>query len=125
MSLSALGMACKNVAQTIEFYKYLGLEFKQCGEEHFESELASGMRLMLDSYKLLKEINPNWVEPAHPGISLCFEQSSPSSVDQVYNELISSGYRGIKSPWDAFWGQRYASVLDPDGNQVDIFAALS
>ena len=25
-------------------------------------------------------------------------------------------------PFDAFWGQRYATVLDPDGNAVDLFA---
>ena len=25
-------------------------------------------------------------------------------------------------PFDAFWGQRYAQVKDPDGNPVDIFA---
>jgi hypothetical protein len=25
---------------------------------------------------------------------------------------------------DAFWGQRYATVLDPDGNPVDLFAPL-
>ena len=28
-------------------------------------------------------------------------------------------------PMDAFWGQRYATVLDPDGNSVDLFAELS
>jgi hypothetical protein len=27
-------------------------------------------------------------------------------------------------PWDAFCGQRYACVLDPDGNQIDLFADL-
>jgi len=26
--------------------------------------------------------------------------------------------------WNAFWGQRYACVLDPDGNQIDLFASL-
>jgi uncharacterized glyoxalase superfamily protein PhnB len=27
-------------------------------------------------------------------------------------------------PWDAFWGQRYAVVHDPDGNGVDLFCPL-
>ncbi|MCZ6462364.1 MAG: glyoxalase, partial [Actinobacteria bacterium] len=26
---------------------------------------------------------------------------------------------------DAFWGQRYATVLDPDGNAIDLFAPLT
>jgi catechol 2,3-dioxygenase-like lactoylglutathione lyase family enzyme len=29
-----------------------------------------------------------------------------------------------KEPYDAFWGQRYANVADPDGNAVDLFAPL-
>lgn len=27
-------------------------------------------------------------------------------------------------PSDAFWGQRYATVHDPDGNPIDLFAPL-
>jgi uncharacterized glyoxalase superfamily protein PhnB len=30
----------------------------------------------------------------------------------------------VKEPWDAFWGQRYAAVGDPDGNLIDLFAPL-
>ena len=26
------------------------------------------------------------------------------------------------APWDAFWGQRYATVVDPNGVWVDIYA---
>ncbi|MGB5655838.1 MAG: glyoxalase, partial [Acidimicrobiia bacterium] len=29
-----------------------------------------------------------------------------------------------RAPFDAFWGQRYATVLDPDGNGVDLFAPI-
>jgi uncharacterized glyoxalase superfamily protein PhnB len=32
---------------------------------------------------------------------------------------------GLKAPWDAFWGQRYAFLQDPDGNRVDLFAPLA
>jgi uncharacterized glyoxalase superfamily protein PhnB len=27
-------------------------------------------------------------------------------------------------PFDAVWGQRYATVLDPDGVHVDLYASL-
>ena len=33
-------------------------------------------------------------------------------------------WRAISPPFDAFWGQRYATVHDPDGNPVDLFAPL-
>lgn len=39
---------------------------------------------------------------------------------EVVAELVAAGYRGVKEPFDAFWGMRYATVLDPDGNGVDL-----
>jgi uncharacterized glyoxalase superfamily protein PhnB len=33
--------------------------------------------------------------------------------------------RGEKEPWDAFWGQRYALLGDPDGVRVNLYAALT
>ena len=47
---------------------------------------------------------------------------SPAEVDRTYEELVDLGAGGYKGPWDAFWGQRYAQVMDPDGNVVDLFA---
>ena len=38
--------------------------------------------------------------------------------------VTAAGFHGEKEPWDAFWGQRYAQVRDPDGVPVDLFAAL-
>jgi uncharacterized glyoxalase superfamily protein PhnB len=42
----------------------------------------------------------------------------------MYDRVVAAGHHGKTAPWDAFWGQRYATVLDPDGNQVDLFAPL-
>ena len=42
----------------------------------------------------------------------------------VAQRLADAGFTGRKEPYDAFWGQRYATVADPDGNAVDIFAPL-
>jgi uncharacterized glyoxalase superfamily protein PhnB len=56
-------------------------------------------------------------------VALAFRCPDPAGVDVKYEELAALGF-GYKDPWDAFWGQRYASVKDPDGNQVDLFAPL-
>ena len=53
---------------------------------------------------------------------MAFRLDSPADVNRAYDELMSLGYQGYKQPWDAFWGQRYAVVHDPDGNSVDLFA---
>ena len=45
-------------------------------------------------------------------------------LNKLYAALTADGYESHKAPWDAFWGQRYAIILDPDGNAIDLFAAL-
>ena len=50
--------------------------------------------------------------------------SRPRDVDAVYADLTGAGYESHKEPWDAFWGQRYAQVRDPDGHVIDLFAPL-
>jgi uncharacterized glyoxalase superfamily protein PhnB len=57
-------------------------------------------------------------------MALAFQFDTPAGVDRAYDDLLGHGYAGHKAPWDAFWGQRYAEVHDPDGNLVDLYAPL-
>ena len=47
-----------------------------------------------------------------------------AEVDATYEKLVAAGYESRRAPWDAFWGQRYATLLDPDGVEVSLYAAL-
>ena len=42
----------------------------------------------------------------------------------VFERVVEAGFDGEKAPWDAFWGQRYAQLRDPDGIPVDLYAPL-
>jgi uncharacterized glyoxalase superfamily protein PhnB len=53
-----------------------------------------------------------------------FGCESPAAVDELYAALVADGVHSYAEPWDAFWGERCAEVLDPDGNVVDLFAPL-
>ena len=120
--LDAIGIACKSVDESVSFYSHFGLSFKKLGDGHYEGVSKSGLRIMLDSFELMKTINPRWKEPGICGFTLCFKQSSVAEVNKLCALLTEANYKVVKAPWDAFWGQRYASVLDPNGNQVDLFA---
>jgi uncharacterized glyoxalase superfamily protein PhnB len=78
-----------------------------------------------DTIANIRSFAPDW-EPPRGGhaVGLAFVCDSPAEVDKVYAELVEAGYTGRQEPWDAFWGQRYATVEDPDANGVDLFAAL-
>ena len=57
-------------------------------------------------------------------MALALECESPDDVNATCARIAEAGYDTKKEPYDAFWGQRYANVADPDGNVVDLFAAL-
>jgi uncharacterized glyoxalase superfamily protein PhnB len=123
MSLDAIGIVTADSEKAIRFYKLLGVEFVGAGgHEHFEAKTSSGMRLLLDSVALIQKFETDFVKVRGTGVSLCFKQESPQKVDELYAAITNAGFEGKKAPWDAFWGQRYACVLDPDGNQIDLFA---
>ena len=123
--LDAIGVVSRDIQKSVDFYKIFGIELRQeGGPDHWEGKTSSGLRLMIDSVTLIQKLNPAWTAPTGSGLILCFKQNSAADVDQLFHQVVNAGFRPVKEPWDAFWGQRYASVEDPDGNQVDIFADL-
>ena len=54
-----------------------------------------------------------------------FEYDSPDEVDAIYAKLIRLGYASYREQWDAFWGQRFARVKDPDYGIVNLYAQLN
>jgi len=122
MSLDAIGIVCDDLKKSIDFYTKLGLKFEKSSADHFEGVTLSGVRIMLDSVELIQKLYPNWKRASGGSpLVLCFKQDSKPNVDEVFEALRSIGAKELKEPWDAFWGQRYASLLDPDNNQIDIF----
>ena len=121
--LDSIGIVSQNIDQTIKFYGILGVQFREEGDTgHFEGVTKTGIKLMIDSEKSIKELYPSWKNPQGCPVVLCFKQSSSEEVERIYNKIVDSGFEGVREPWDAFWGQYYSSVMGPDGNQVDIFS---
>jgi len=124
--LDLVGIITRDMKASLEFYRWLGLDIPKDGEDepHVETTTPSGLRVAWDTVELVQQIEPAWTEPSGGHrMSLAFLCSSPGEVDATYDRLAALGH-GHKEPWDAFWGQRYATVKDPDGNHVDLFAPL-
>ena len=58
-------------------------------------------------------------------LALAFGVDSPAKVDALFEKVTTAGHAGPLKPYDAPWGMRYATVADPDGNWVDLFAPMS
>ena len=120
-SLDAVGIVTGSLAESLRFYRLLGVEPAGEPGDHVEATLPGGLRLMWDTEELIRQIDPDWQPPTGQRIGLAF---LCEDVDATYAAITGAGFEGAKEPWDAFWGQRYAQVRDPDGNTVDLFARL-
>ena len=124
MKLDLISIVVQDIQRSLAFYRLLGWEIPEVSldEKHVEITLENGLRFAWDDLEMMRSFDPSAsIQPHIVGAFLC---SSPEEVDSKFNTLIAAGYHGHKAPWDAFWGQRYAIVLDPDGHGIDLFAAL-
>jgi catechol 2,3-dioxygenase-like lactoylglutathione lyase family enzyme len=121
-----IGLVVADMAASLAFYRLLGLDVPEAADDqpHVEHQLPGGLRLAWDTVETIRSFDPEWTPPdgGSPRIGLAFLCDSPAEVDATFKQVVAAGHRGHKEPWDAFWGQRYASLLDPDGNGVDLFA---
>jgi catechol 2,3-dioxygenase-like lactoylglutathione lyase family enzyme len=125
--MNTIDVVVADVAASIAFYRQLGLEFQVDPNyaEHAGCDLPNGMHLMLDEEKFTAMARPGWQRSAgNPPVFFAFQYGSPAEVDAAYAQITAAGYQGTREPWDAFWGQRYATVLDPDGNGIDLYCPL-
>jgi catechol 2,3-dioxygenase-like lactoylglutathione lyase family enzyme len=118
----------KDVPRSIEFYRLLGLPVPEPPpgpDPHVDVRLPGGNRLSFDAEQTIIDMHPDWDPPDSAGrVALAFGLGSPAEVDELFERLTRAGHPGPLEPYNAPWGQRYATVLDPDGNIVDLSANL-
>lgn len=119
-----IGIVVRDMAKALAFYRLLGINIPPEADEepHVEYATPGGFRIAWDTVELMEGIHGDWTEPTGNRLVLAFKCDSAAEVDTLYKHVIEAGYEGHKRPWDAFWGQRYAVVMDPDGNLIDLFA---
>ena len=91
---------------------------------HVEVELTAGFTLAFGTVEMMESFTT--YEPPTGGhrVSFAFRCDSAPDVDETFARLKAAGSPVRVEPFDASWGQRYATVLDPDGTPVDVYAPL-
>jgi uncharacterized glyoxalase superfamily protein PhnB len=128
IELAVVELVVGDMAASLAFYKRLGLVAPDGSdkEEHVEVALPGGLKVAFDTVATIRSFDPEWAPPSGGHrIALAFRCADPTEVDTTYAAIVGAGHTGHLEPWDAFWGQRYAVVVDPDGNHVDLFAPSS
>lgn len=120
-----VGISVKDIPRSIRFYRLVGLPFPDVRpDEDYVEVKTNGYRISLNAQALEKEMTPGWVAPRGQRMGLAFLCESPAQVDETYAKVVAAGHKSVKEPWDAFWGQRYAIVEDPDGAHVSLFCPV-
>ena len=123
--LNAIGIVSSNMARSITFYRLVGLDVPETQDEgHVDTFLPNGVRFMLDTEDTVRSFRPEWTRERGNQLAIAFECGSPTEVGEVYERVTAAGFHGEKEPWDAFWGQRYGQLQDPNGVPVDLYATL-
>ncbi|MCJ7725431.1 MAG: VOC family protein [Acidimicrobiia bacterium] len=126
MRLNAIGILCADLEASLGFYRALGVAFPDYDPDqgHYSADLGGGFRLMLDSHAVAASFIEGFAPPqGNDVLTLAVEFDSPAGVDAAHTAITAMGHASRREPFDAFWGQRYATVADPDGNQIDLYAA--
>jgi uncharacterized glyoxalase superfamily protein PhnB len=126
--IDAIGLVASDLARTVTFYRAAGCALPDPGadglDDHLECDLG-GVRLMIDSEAVMKSFSEDtWSGPSAGRLTLAVRCASPAEVDRLHDELANLGSGSQVAPFDAPWGQRYATVRDPDGVRVDLYAPL-
>jgi predicted enzyme related to lactoylglutathione lyase len=123
MNIAAVAVSATDLSRAVAFYELLGFRFPplEAGMLHIES--GAGVRLMIDDAAFLTELHG---EPPRPGnvagFAVLFD--APADVDAAAARVADAGHTVVTPPYDAPWGQRYATVADPDGYRTDLFCVL-
>lgn len=123
----AIGIVCSDVEASLVFFQQLGVPFEDYhpDEGHYEAQITERVRLMLDSEAVMASFIEGYTPPTgNDRVTLAIGLDDPMEVDATYDTMMEAGYDSIKEPFDAVWGQRYATIADPDGNHVDLYAQL-
>jgi catechol 2,3-dioxygenase-like lactoylglutathione lyase family enzyme len=111
--LHTVGLVVKDMPRALAFYRALGLHIpaEEDHAPHVEFTGTGGVVMGFDTEAMVLKTDPKWTAPAGgQRVNLQFELGSAAGE--------------YAAPWDAFWGQRFARVTDPDGNVVSLFAEL-
>jgi catechol 2,3-dioxygenase-like lactoylglutathione lyase family enzyme len=127
--LNQFNLVVQGMEATLAFYRKLGLPIRDTDPawamHHRSAVMANGFSLDFDSMQFASQWNSGWPGRAGGGMGvLGFALPSREAVAKLYADLTAAGYKSQQTPFDAFWGARYAVIEDPDGNAVGLMSPM-
>ncbi|SEP04178.1 VOC family protein [Aquisalimonas asiatica] len=112
-AISAVTVFTADMAAAVAFYQRLGFEMRYGGADATFTSFHVG-----PGYLNLMAGSP----PAALWGRIIIHVSD---VDAMYRRVREAGLQPEAEPSDAFWGERYFHLQDPDGNELSFARPLS
>ena len=124
MHIDQVNIVVEDVAATVAFFEQLGLAVPGYDPawdvEHRSVTTPDGCDVDIDSVGFARW----WGGVEGPCVVVNLRCETRAEVDERYAALVGSGHAGLKEPWDAFWGARYAVVRGPGGNAIGLMSPI-
>ncbi len=126
IELHTIGIVVRDMGASLAFYRTLGLPIPvdQEAEDNVDIALPDGITLGFLTEELARRADPGLPSIAGQRLNLQFRCATPGDVDATHAAMLAAGYSSHTAPWDAFWGQRFARLIDPNDLIVNVFAPL-
>src|SRR5690348_9820184 len=126
VTLDHINLVVGELAASMKFYRRLGVEIPEPPSGSFHVECASDdmLEFALDTERFASFWNQGWAgrDDLKGRVVIGFRVETREDVDALYAEMTDAGYRGLATPYDAFWGARYAIIEDPNGAAVGLMS---
>lgn len=118
--VSTIGIWTRDLPASLAFYRLLGLAAPDPSGAPFASlTLANGLTVLWTTDDVVRAYDPDRPAPERGSrVQIEIQHDTPADVDATYQTALEAGHTGHLPPFDAFWGARFAVLLDPDANPV-------
>ena len=110
-SISAVTLTVQDMAQSVAFYRKIGLTLARGGHHARFTTFQAGQGFI------------NLIHASPPSGSWGRVILRVQDVDALHDRLLAAGLKPDSPPRDAAWGERYFHLKDPDGHELS-FAQL-
>jgi steroid delta-isomerase-like uncharacterized protein len=123
--LRVVNLVVRDLTASLRFYRDLGVDVPAGDGEtvHLETRMPGGLILAWDRREMVEGYDPAFAGTAGDNASVEFWLDAREEVDRTYASMVERGHAGRVAPFDAFWGLRYAVLVDPDGHLVALGAS--
>jgi uncharacterized glyoxalase superfamily protein PhnB len=123
-SFQQVNLAVRDIDEAIAVYRLLGLGMPHAhewpegsGAHHVDMTMAGGQRFALDDHTMIAIWHPGFLPRGAAGSPVIgLQLDDRAEVDALTERARTAGHDVAVEPYDAFWGSRYALVVDPDGH---------